>query len=266
MHERLAAETVEFEDPPESLLTLARMTLQLAVILLTNRDFRQEVRRDFRQEFPYGARLFAALSLCSAAGGLAGVALTSATGHVKLTLLVTVLVMLAGAGGVGSGPLLALQRARGRHRRIRIGLAGLSAQSLTALAASLAGRGGLALLWESDAHLAGESGHDVANLAKVKQAAGFVRAGVRYRLSDWADAAWRPTDAVLRSRLLSGLFVAIPTIVVAFEVLTHKGTMTLLTSLGPIFGTWTFLAGAIKAGRKYRDVHPPAPKARRSGD
>jgi hypothetical protein len=69
---------------------------------------------------------------------------------------------------------------------------------------------------------------------------------------------------MLRSRFLSGLFVAGPTIMVAYEVLTHKGTMTLLTSLGSIFGTWAFLSGAIKAGRTYRDVMPPEPKARQS--
>lgn len=40
--------------------------------------------------------------------------------------------------------------------------------------------------------------------------------------------------------------------------------MTLLTSLGSIFGTWTFLAGAIKGGRKYRDAEPSKPKARQA--
>jgi hypothetical protein len=157
-----------------------------------------------------------------------------------------------------------LRRARGRHRRIRVSLAGISVCSLTSLAGALAGRGGFALLQESDAHVAGHSGHDTPSWAKVKEAAGFVVAGVRYRGQDWADAAWRPVDAALRSRFLSGLFVAVPTIVVAFEVLTHKGAMTVLTSWGSIFCVGTGLAASIKGGRKYRDVQPPEPKARQA--
>ena len=147
-------------------------------------------------------------------------------------------------------------------------IAGVSVRGLTGLAAFLAGGEGPALLDESAAHLAGWSGHDPANWKKLKQAAGFVKTGVEYRCSDWADAAWRPVDAVLRSRVLSGLFVAIPTIVDAVEVLRHEGTMTVLTSFGSIFGVGTALAGAIKAGRKHRDVKPPEPKARqaRKGD
>jgi hypothetical protein len=40
--------------------------------------------------------------------------------------------------------------------------------------------------------------------------------------------------------------------------------MTLFTSFGSIFATGTFLSTMIKAGRKYRDVEPPKPKARRA--
>jgi len=163
----------------------------------------------------------------------------------------------------GAGPY-ARQAALNRRARVRASATGFSVRSLTGLAAFLAGREGPALLYESDGHLAGESGHDPLTWAKVKEAAGFVVAGVRYRGQDWADAAWKPADAVLRSRTLSNLLAAVPTIVVAVEVLTHKGTMTLLTSLGAIFGTWTFLAGLIKAGRWYRDVEPPEPKARQA--
>ena len=153
-------------------------------------------------------------------------------------------------------------------RRVRASVTGSSVRSLTSFAAVLAGREGPILHEEWKAHLAGESGRDAAGWAKLKQAAGFVKTGIRYRCSDWADAAWRPVDAVLRSRLLSGLFVAVPTIVATVEVLSHKGTMTVLTSFGSIFGIGTALAGATKAGRKYRDVEPPEPKARqaRKGD
>ena len=148
--------------------------------------------------------------------------------------------------------------------RRRSAFAGFSVRSLTSLAAWLAGREGPVLRDESKSHLAGENGHDRVSWAKVSEAAGFVIAGVRYRGQNWAETAWRPADVVLRSRFLSGLFVAIPTIVAAAEVLTHKGTMTVLTSFGSIFGIGTALAGAIKAGRKYRDVEPPEPKARQA--
>ena len=134
-------------------------------------------------------------------------------------------------------------------------IAGFFARSLTGLAAFAAGRQGPALFAEWNAHLAGD-GHAPASWSKVRLAAGFGIAGARCRCSDWSDAAWRPADVVLRSRFLSGLFVAIPTIVAAAEVLSHKGTMTVLTSFGSIFGIGTSLAGAIKAGRKYRDVEP----------
>jgi hypothetical protein len=139
-------------------------------------------------------------------------------------------------------------------------------RSLTRIAAVLAGRSGPVLLEESDAHLAGGSGHDPLSWAKAKEAAGFVVAGARYRGQEWADVAWKPVDAALRSRPLSNLVIAIPTIVVAFEVLTQKGTMTLLTTLGSIFGTSSFLTGMIKAGREYRGVKPPSPKAHQASE
>jgi hypothetical protein len=151
-----------------------------------------------------------------------------------------------------------------RQAQAQSSMARFTVRGLTSLAALLAGREGPALRDEWRAHLAGESGHDPVSWSKVREAVGFVVAGLRDRGQGWRDAAWQPVDAVLRSRILSNLFVAVPTIVVAFEVLTHKGTMTLFTSLGSIFGTWTFLAGTIKAGRKYRDVEPPEPKARRA--
>lgn len=196
---------------------------------------------------------------------MSGALLVSAIEHVSFALMAMASIVWSITGLlIVNVAFSLLERVPGRHRRTRAGVAGISARSLTAVASALAGRAGWSLHQESDAHLAGESGHDVASWAKVKQAAGFVKAGVRYRGQDWADAAWKPVDAVLRSRTLSNLVVAVPTIVIAFEVLTHKGTMTLLTSLGSIFGTWLFLAGMIKAGRKYRDAEPPEPRARQA--
>jgi hypothetical protein len=144
-------------------------------------------------------------------------------------------------------------------------IAGYSARTLTGLAVFAAGRRqGPALFAEWTAHLAGE-GQDAAGWPLIRLAAGFVVAGARCQGQDWADTAWKPAEVMLRSRFLSGLFTSTPTVTVAVEVLTHKGTMTLLTSLGAIFGTWTFLAGMIKAGREYRGVKPPPPKARQAG-
>jgi hypothetical protein len=142
-------------------------------------------------------------------------------------------------------------------------IAGTSARSLTGLAAFAAGRQGPALFAEWNAHLAGD-GHAPASWAKVRLAAGFVIAGARCRCSDWSDAAWRPVDAVLRSRTLSNLFVLLPTGADAYVVLRHEGTLGLLTTFESIFVCGVMLYGVIKAGRWYRDVEPPEPKARQA--
>jgi hypothetical protein len=184
--------------------------------------------------------------------------------------LPTLLALGASLGGTValSALVIAAKKRLGADWRSRAsaGVAAISLRSLTGLAAFLAGREGPNLLGESAAHLRGENGHDPIGWAKVSDAAEWVITGVRYRGQDWADAAWRPVDAALRSRFLSGLFVAVPTIVVAFEVLTHKGAMTVLTSWGSIFCVGTGLAASIKGGRKYRDVQPPEPKARRADE
>ena len=67
-----------------------------------------------------------------------------------------------------------------------------------------------------------------ANWAKVKQAAGLCLAGARYRGQDWADAAWRPVDAILRSRTRSNLCVLVPTACAADWILRHNGTIGVL--------------------------------------
>jgi hypothetical protein len=171
-----------------------------------------------------------------------------------------------GAGtSVLSALLVNLIDRKGSGARIRASLSRLSVRSLTSLAVLLAGRDGPALLEESNGHLAGWDGHDeLRGWAKLKQAAAFVKAGAEYRYLNITEAAWKPVDAALRSRFWTGLFVAGPTIVDTFEVLTHKGAMTVLTSWGSIFCVGAGLAGAVKGLRKYRDVHPPEPKARRT--
>ena len=146
--------------------------------------------------------------------------------------------------------------------RVRARFTGFSVRSLTSLAAVLAGREGPILREEWKAHLAGESGHDAADRAKLKEAAGFVKTGAGYRCSDWADAAWRPVDAVLRSCTRSNLFVLIVTFVAAYLIFRQDGTVGVLTSFESIGMIGGLLYAMIKAGRKYRDVEPPKPKAR----
>ncbi len=102
-------------------------------------------------------------------------------------------------------------------------LIGFSTRSLTNLAVLLAGSGRPALRDEWHAHLGGESGHDPVTWRKVKEALGFVAAAVHYRLADAADLAWKPADAVLRSRALSNLFVSGPVIVTLFAIVHHDG-------------------------------------------
>jgi hypothetical protein len=142
-------------------------------------------------------------------------------------------------------------------------IAGYSARTLTGLAVFAAGRRqGPQLFAEWTGHLA-EENQNAAGWPLIRLAVGFVVAGARCRGQDWYDAAWRPAEVVLRSRFLSGLVVVTPTVLVAWDVLRHNGSLGVFTSFGSIFGIGTALALAIKAGRKYRDVRPPEPKPRR---
>lgn len=164
----------------------------------------------------------------------------------------------------GADQLRTSQTAPNLRARARASVTGFSVRSLASFAAILAGREGPTLREEWKAHLAGESGHDAVGWAKLKQAAGFVKTGAGYRCSDWADAAWRPVDAVLRSRARSNLFVLIPTFVAAYLIFRHNGTIGVLTSFESIGMIGGLLYAVIKAGRKYLDVEPPKPKARQA--
>jgi len=147
---------------------------------------------------------------------------------------------------------------------IVVRLSGRAASGLTGLAVLLAGRKRAALGEEWRAHLAGESGHDPASWQKARQAAGFVISAIRYRCSDIAEAARAVADAILRSRPLSNLVVIAPTAAAAYLVLRHEGTLGMVKSaesIGTIGGT---LYALIRTGRWWRNVKPPAPKARQA--
>jgi hypothetical protein len=139
-----------------------------------------------------------------------------------------------------------------------------SAPLLTDLAVFLAGRRGPALRDEWRAHLAGESGHDPVTPQKVKEARGFVLAAVRYRIGDAAATAWTPADAILRSWVLSNMFVLIPSSVAAVIILHHDGAVGLLVSAESIAAIGGTLYGLVRVGRWWRDVKTPEPKARRA--
>ena len=149
-------------------------------------------------------------------------------------------------------------------RQARLGR--LSVTYLTDLAVLLAGSSRPALRDEWFAHLAGESGHDPITWNKAKLAFGFVASGVRLRLADAADLAWRPADAVLGSRTLSNLFVWGPVIVMLFAIVHHDGRFGLVADIQDAGELGAFLYGAIRTGRWWRGVKPPEPKARRAKD
>jgi hypothetical protein len=158
----------------------------------------------------------------------------------------------------------------GLTKVLRVGLAGRVADSyakffargLTALAALLAGRRRPALRAEWRAHLAGESGQDQVTWRKVKEASGFVASAIRCRCSDAADAAWTPADAVLKSRTLSNLLTSTPAALAALILFRHGGTIGLLGSAESVSAIYLMFYALVLAGRKYRNVKPPEPKAR----
>lgn len=143
-------------------------------------------------------------------------------------------------------------------------LAGLSARSLTSIAALLAGSKRTDLRQEWAAHLAGDSGHDPASWQKVKQACGFLVSAVRFRCTDIADAAWIPADAILKNRALSNLVVLIPTTAAGFLILHHEGTLGVLKSAESITAIGGVLYALIRTGRWWRNVKLPEPKTRRA--
>lgn len=152
----------------------------------------------------------------------------------------------------------------GRAGRVANPYAKFSARGLTALAALLAGRRRPALRAEWRAHLAGEGGHDQVTWRKVREASGFVASATRCRCSDAADAAWAPADAVLKSRTLSNLFTLTPAALAALILFRHGGTIGLLGSAESVSAIYLMFYALVLAGRKYRNVKPPEPKARRA--
>jgi hypothetical protein len=162
----------------------------------------------------------------------------------------------------GSTTLCQVKSALPAHYKIRW-YARVSPQRLTGLAVLIAGRkrAGLSSEWRS--HLSGETGWGLPRDQQVREAAGFVRAAVRYRLQDAADRAWWPVDVVLASRELSNLIVMLATLVVAVISIHGAGLYGLVSNLANVAVVPAFALALIHGGRRYRQVKPPKRQPRR---
>jgi hypothetical protein len=171
----------------------------------------------------------------------------------------------------GSTTLCQVKSARHAHYKVRW-YARVSPQRLTGLAVLIAGRkrAGQGTEWRS--HLSGETGWGLPRDQQVREAAGFVRAAVRYRLQDAADLvqdaadlAWRPVDAILGSRELSNLIVTLVTLIVAVISIHGAGLYGLVNNLANVAVVPAFALAMIHGGRRYRQVKPVKRKPRRKG-
>ena len=135
---------------------------------------------------------------------------------------------------------------------------------LTGAAVFLAGRKRSTIGLEWRAHLAGWTGCGLSPRKQIRAAGGFVWAAIRYRLQDAADLAWRPMDAVLRSRILSNLFVLGPVAVTLVAIVRHDGRFGLVADVQDPIMLGIFLFAVIRIGREWREIKLPEPKPRRS--
>jgi hypothetical protein len=139
------------------------------------------------------------------------------------------------------------------------------ARCLTRMAVFLVGpkqRAALRAEWAS--HLSGETGAGLPSRRQARDALGFVASAIRCRCSDAADAAWTPVDAVLKSRTLSNLFTLVPTALTALILFLDGGIIGLLGRAESVSAIYLALYALVLAGRKYRDLKPPEPRARRA--
>jgi phosphate/sulfate permease len=183
----------------------------------------------------------------------------AAPAALRATYLVVFAVVGAGVAG-GFAAAAARDRLRSAHASRTLSP---WASGLTRAAVFLAGRERVALRDEWQDHLSGENGAGLGRRQQFAAALGFVRAAVRYRLLDAAELAWRPVDAVLGSRDLSGLVVLLPTLGVSVLFIRQGGLDVLagnLVNVGAVGGAACTL---IRAGRWRRGVKPPARPPRR---
>jgi len=150
------------------------------------------------------------------------------------------------------------------RRRLVVRRGTISPGSLTSVAMFLAGRRRPLVGVEWRGHLLGEHGSGLTQREQVRAARGFILAALQYRVRDAADLAWRPADAVLRSRFLSNLFVWGPVMVTLIAIVRHDGRYGLVTDDQDPAELGAFLYLVIRTGRWWRGIKPPPPKPRRA--
>lgn len=161
--------------------------------------------------------------------------------------------VLAGSAGVVSNALFerVLRRVKKITRDRR-----LVANRLAGLAGHIAGSGRTELRADWQAVLA-----EAPDATAVRAARGMVYSAVRLRLEDIAEQCWRPADAVLRSRTLSGSFVALPTASATWVLFLHGGGVDTLGHAEAITAIGIASRALITGGRKWRGLAPPEHKA-----
>jgi hypothetical protein len=135
---------------------------------------------------------------------------------------------------------------------------------LAELAVLLAGRRRdyVAEAWGSDLARPRDpaDGPDMPAWRRVAYAAGLIKAAVRYRIGDVADAVpwWRLADVVLASRLWSRLVLTGPCAVAVAAIIHDEGFYGLVSNADNLVAIGTVSVTLIYGGRKARKVTPKA--------
>ena len=171
----------------------------------------------------------------------------------------------AGAGMRGPCPLAYATRPEPEVHVIttagllRAAAAELLIWGLTRLAAALAGQhhAHLGDAWNADLHGDPAAGKLPPDRFRLWLAAGFVKAAVCCRLSDAAESAWRPADALLASWRGSRLAMLTPVTVAVVLILSHEGFYGLVTNAENLGVIAAAPYAAIRGLRKYRQISTP---------
>lgn len=156
------------------------------------------------------------------------------------------------------------KRERANRKQLIIDLYQIQVVRMTDFAVWLAGRKRISVRDEWRSHLSGMKGSRLPRKAQALAVFGFLLAAIRYRLQDAADLAWRPVDAVLSSRFLSGLFVIGPVFVVLVAIVRRDGRFGLVADIQDYGTLGALLWGIIRGGRRWRQIKLPEPEPRRT--
>jgi hypothetical protein len=140
-----------------------------------------------------------------------------------------------------------------RTRTLINGLTG----AMFALAVLLAGRrrAHVREAWQSDLERPRDlTGECLPAATKAAYAAGFVKAGIRYRIDDAAGLWWRLADGILASRYWSRLVLISPCTTAVAVILHRSGFYGLVVNAENLIGIAGVSAGLIYGGRKARKI------------